>query len=63
MGQRKERLLETIQNYNDDLGSKFLVGVEHRTEMYKQGRIHHEEYIKEVELCCKQAKELLIKVN
>ena len=58
----KESVLNRVQDYNDNVGIQFQKGIEHHTADYKQGIIHHSDYIEQIKLCVTQAKELLIKI-
>jgi hypothetical protein len=50
----KEKILDRLQDYNDDLGSQMLDLLERNIANYKQGVIHHEELAKNVKNSAEQ---------
>jgi hypothetical protein len=56
----KKYTQEEIENNNDEVGSSFQNKIEELTAKYKQGVIHHKEYIEQVKKQAEQkAKELV----
>jgi hypothetical protein len=57
---KRDVIVDEIQNHNDEIGWRFQDAIEKYPDQYKQGVIHHVEYIRQVSLCCEQAEGKLL---